>query len=695
MEFKPKAKSTARPIPIPRHAESPTVVPLLPAGALLAQGLQRLISTPVQSQRQAARPVLQAAGLRRQEEQRTLLQRQALEQQARTVLLPADATQQVLLRQQAPPPPIPQQPRSPADWVTVMRAQAEQIEGRVTSAREAAQFSALQRQVAQTLVQGFRADRRPAQERHDSYAAHLVALQRHPSSAPVAGVVLGLIPQGERPALQRAVDLTLRREQAQAAQEQQALEALAIQRQLAELDAEATQPVLQRIQARRGGGNPLPTAVRRHLEQGLNHDLSRVRIHDDAEADKLAKGVNAIAFTTGTDIFFRRGQFNPNTQTGLELLVHEVTHTVQQSQGRVGAGIDPDVGLESEAREMGARLAARPMGATKMLRQGHRPLRLAPSPRPEQRLQRQKVPATTQVNADVALKMLDTYRQTGATGFKPELGKGGASWFVTKGNPYVGIDASKNIQIGVQLNMGKEPLTFREADLQKILTQMQEKFRPEAEATFRERIHQPEGALNSANRKKLERFVRSFSETKMWDEVAARIRASKDGVGRVILENSEFSKSGNGEFAVVTRAERISLSTSIEVLVQRLIQSGASAEEPVLVATQRLLKAQRIAGVAKGVFRYGGRILIVVAVAADAYRIYHARDRKLAVVETAGGWAGATAAGSAFAAWFTPADAAGPWAWAAHGVGTLIAGGIGYWAGSTTTRTIYELVLER
>ncbi|WP_229779667.1 eCIS core domain-containing protein, partial [Deinococcus knuensis] len=98
-------------------------------------------------------------------------------------------------------------------------------------------------------------------------------------------------------------------------------------------------------------------AIQRHLEQGLNHDLSRVRIHDDAEADKLAKGVNAIAFTTGTDIFFQAGQFNPNTQSGLELLAHEVTHTVQQSQGRVGKGIDPDAGLETEAQAMGSRLA--------------------------------------------------------------------------------------------------------------------------------------------------------------------------------------------------------------------------------------------------------------------------------------------------------------------------------------------------
>ena len=130
--------------------------------------------------------------------------------------------------------------------------------------------------------------------------------------------------------------------------------------------------------------------VRRHLEQGLNHDLSRVRIHDDAEADKLAKGVNAIAFTTGSDIFFQASRFNPNTQSGLELLAHEVTHTVQQSQGRVGAGIDPDAGLESEARTMGHRLAR---GALATPGQGLRPA--APqTPRGTHTLQRRATGAS-------------------------------------------------------------------------------------------------------------------------------------------------------------------------------------------------------------------------------------------------------------------------------------------------------------
>nr|WP_255639075.1 DUF4157 domain-containing protein [Deinococcus betulae] len=238
-----------------------------------------------------------------------------------------------------------------------MRQRAAEVEGQPLDARQHAQFTALQRQTAQALAQGFRTDRSPATARYEHYGDQLANLQRHPVSAPVAQVVLGLVPGRERLALQRAVDAAVQRQEVREQQAAAFAQTQTLQRQLAELDAEATQPVLQRIQARRGIGNPLPEAIQRHLEQGLNHDLSRVRIHDDAEADGLAKGVNAIAFTIGTDIFFQSGKFSPNTQSGLELLAHEVTHTVQQSQGRVGPGVDPDAGLEAEARSMGIRLA--------------------------------------------------------------------------------------------------------------------------------------------------------------------------------------------------------------------------------------------------------------------------------------------------------------------------------------------------
>lgn len=55
---------------------------------------------------------------------------------------------------------------------------------------------------------------------------------------------------------------------------------------------------------------------------------------------------------------------------------------------------------------------------------------------------------------------------------------------------------------------------------------------------------------------------------------------------------------------------------------------------------------------------------------------------------------GAMGSGAAFAAWWMPADAAGPVAWVIHGVGTLVAGGVGYFLGSEGTTYIYELIVE-
>src|SRR5438874_41382 len=77
--------------------------------------------------------------------------------------------------------------------------------------------------------------------------------------------------------------------------------------------------------------HPPPT----HDQAGLEADLSNVRVQTDGEADHLARSVDAVAFTTGSDIFFQSGTYNPGTSEGLHLLAHEATHAVQQAQGPV------------------------------------------------------------------------------------------------------------------------------------------------------------------------------------------------------------------------------------------------------------------------------------------------------------------------------------------------------------------------
>jgi Domain of unknown function (DUF4157) len=80
----------------------------------------------------------------------------------------------------------------------------------------------------------------------------------------------------------------------------------------------------------RSSGQPLDCATRAFMEPRFGHDFSRVRVHTHAEAAKSASGMHARAFTSGQDIFFGRGEYNPSSRVGQVLLAHELTHVVQQ-----------------------------------------------------------------------------------------------------------------------------------------------------------------------------------------------------------------------------------------------------------------------------------------------------------------------------------------------------------------------------
>jgi hypothetical protein len=92
-------------------------------------------------------------------------------------------------------------------------------------------------------------------------------------------------------------------------------------------------------------GKPLDEPVQRRLESGLGTDLSGVRVHTDPEADRLSRAVDAVAFTTGSDIFFRSGTYRPESQDGMHLLAHEAAHTVQQAKGSVSGKRIGDVSI--------------------------------------------------------------------------------------------------------------------------------------------------------------------------------------------------------------------------------------------------------------------------------------------------------------------------------------------------------------
>ena len=98
---------------------------------------------------------------------------------------------------------------------------------------------------------------------------------------------------------------------------------------------EVSQAVESTIHAQRGGGQPLPASSRDFFGPRIGADFSGVRVHTGAGADHLNRQLNARAFTTGQDIFFRRGEYNPSGSKGQELLAHELTHVVQQNGATV------------------------------------------------------------------------------------------------------------------------------------------------------------------------------------------------------------------------------------------------------------------------------------------------------------------------------------------------------------------------
>jgi Domain of unknown function (DUF4157) len=84
------------------------------------------------------------------------------------------------------------------------------------------------------------------------------------------------------------------------------------------------------INQARGGGQSLDAGLQRSMGQAMGANFSRVRVHTDDRANQLNRSIQAKAFTTGQNVFFRQGAYQPESRGGQELLAHELTHVVQQ-----------------------------------------------------------------------------------------------------------------------------------------------------------------------------------------------------------------------------------------------------------------------------------------------------------------------------------------------------------------------------
>lgn len=88
-------------------------------------------------------------------------------------------------------------------------------------------------------------------------------------------------------------------------------------RQIPEAEAEA-----DRLSSGVHGSSP--GDIRREMGKRLGADFSRVHFHSDSESDLRGDRIGARAWTSGSDIYFGKGGFDP------QIAAHELVHTIQQ-----------------------------------------------------------------------------------------------------------------------------------------------------------------------------------------------------------------------------------------------------------------------------------------------------------------------------------------------------------------------------
>jgi thiol-disulfide isomerase/thioredoxin len=101
-------------------------------------------------------------------------------------------------------------------------------------------------------------------------------------------------------------------------------------------------------------GTPIHSSLRFDMESRFGRDFSRVRLHRDAEAHRVADSMQAYAVTEGADIYFARDGYAPETPAGRAILAHELAHVAQQDIAAPSAAVPS---LESEAARAAAGVA--------------------------------------------------------------------------------------------------------------------------------------------------------------------------------------------------------------------------------------------------------------------------------------------------------------------------------------------------
>lgn len=86
---------------------------------------------------------------------------------------------------------------------------------------------------------------------------------------------------------------------------------------------------------RQTGGSRLSPDQRARARHALGRDFAHVRIHRDAASSAAAEALSARAFAMGSHVWFHTDSPRPGNPAGDELLLHELAHVAQHTEGRI------------------------------------------------------------------------------------------------------------------------------------------------------------------------------------------------------------------------------------------------------------------------------------------------------------------------------------------------------------------------
>lgn len=109
------------------------------------------------------------------------------------------------------------------------------------------------------------------------------------------------------------------------------------------------------IKNMQGKGTPLDTKTRKLIEPRLGFSLENVRIHTSNTSSKLNRKINSNAFTHGNEIFLNKKAYPFQNKKGKNLLIHELTHVIQQPDKQGDLKVKPTKMQQTPIQKMIAR----------------------------------------------------------------------------------------------------------------------------------------------------------------------------------------------------------------------------------------------------------------------------------------------------------------------------------------------------